>query len=93
MELVYVTYLSKGTESFFAVYQNAQNVDANGIKECIESAFKRIDIDDFQDHLVGFNVDGAALNVGLNRGVGTLLKKSLHGCMSFIVLATNLNWL
>ena len=75
-ELVYVTYLSKGTAkvSFLSI-ENTQNVDANRIKECIESAFKRFDIDDFQDHLVGFNVDGAAVNVGLNGGVGTLLKE------------------
>ena len=75
-ELVYVTHLSKGTAkvSFLSI-ENVQNVDTNGIKEWIESAFKHFDIDNFQDHLVGFNVDGAAVNVGLNGGVGTLLKE------------------
>ena len=74
-ELVYVKNLSKGKAkvSFLSI-ENAQNVDANRIKECIESAFKYFAIDDFQDHLVGFNVDGAAVNVRLNGGVGTLLK-------------------
>ena len=74
-ELVYITYLSKGTAKLsFLSTENAQNVDANRIKECIESAFKRFDNDDCQDHSVGFNVDRAAVNVGLNGGVGTLLK-------------------
>ena len=37
-ELVYVTYLSKGTAKVsFLSMENAQNVNANGIKECIES--------------------------------------------------------
>ena len=68
-ELVYVNNLSKGTAkvSFLSI-ENAQNVYANGIKEYIESAFKCFDI-------VRFNVDGAAVNVGLNGGVGTLLKE------------------
>ena len=75
-ELVYVTYLSKGTVKVsFPSIKNIQNVDANRIKECIESAFKHFDIDDFQDHLVGFHVDKAAVNVGLNGGVGKLLKE------------------
>ena len=74
-ELVYVTYLSNGTAkvSFLSI-ENAQNVDANGIKECLKSAFKHFDNDDCQDHSVRFNVDRAAVKVGLNGGVGTLLK-------------------
>ena len=75
-ELVFVTYLSMGVAkvSFLSI-ENAQNVDTNKIKECIESAFKCFNIDDFQDHSVGFNVDGVAVNVRLNGGVGTLLKE------------------
>ena len=51
-ELAYITYLSKGTVKVSSPsVKNAQNVDANGIKECIESAFNHFDIDNFQDHL------------------------------------------
>ena len=39
------------------------------------AALKHFDIGDFQDHLFRFNVDRTAVNVGLNGGVGTLLKE------------------
>ena len=75
-ELVYIMYLSKRTVKVsFLSLKNAQNVDANEIKECMESAFKCFNIDDFQDDLVRFNVDRAAVNVRLNGRVGILLKE------------------
>ena len=45
------------------------------MKECLVSAFARFDINDFQKHLLGLNVDGVAVNMGIHGGLGVLLKE------------------
>ena len=74
-ELVYFLYLSDVPKVKFFSIEDAQNADANGLKECLVSAFARFDSNDFQKHLLGLNVDGAAVNMGIHGGLGALLKE------------------
>ena len=52
--------------------------DAAGIIESIETIFNRFGITSFTDRVLGLNVDGVSVKVGVHRGVGTqLMKKAL----------------
>ena len=41
----------------------------------IEVVFKGANCKDFIDKLVGMNVDGASMNLGIQKGVGIFLKE------------------
>ena len=47
---------------------------AEGIIECIKTAFERIDILDFQKRIMRLNVDGASVNTGVLNGAGVLMQ-------------------
>ena len=76
-EVIYFLYLSEGIPKLtFLSIEDTKNADANGLMECIVSAFKRFDKPEFQKHLLGLNVDGASVNMGIHGGLGALLKVS-----------------
>ena len=52
----------------------ANNANAEGIIECIKTAFERIDVLDFHKEIMGLNVDGASVNSGMHNGVGVLMQ-------------------
>ena len=53
-----------------------KHTDAKGLKEVIKLAFSRIGLLDFSLKLHGFNVNGAAVNTGIHRGLGVLLREN-----------------
>ena len=55
--------------------QTINVANAPRIVASIEDAFKQVNCKDFMDKLVGINVDGASVNLGTHKGVGTLLKE------------------
>ncbi|XP_057291390.1 zinc finger protein 862-like [Hydractinia symbiolongicarpus] len=76
-ELVYVLYLHEGTALVkFLSIETPKCGDAPGILEAIDSAFQRIGILNFNQRLVGFNADGASVNMGRKKGVGALIKET-----------------
>ena len=78
-ELVYVTYLSKGKRKFlFCLLKMLKMLTLTELKNVLNlAALKYFDIDDFQDHLVRFNVDRTAVNVGLNGGGRNTIKRKI----------------
>ena len=58
----------------FLSIELTNNTNAEGIIECIKTAFERIGISDFQKRIMGLNVDGASLNTGVHNGVGVLMQ-------------------
>ena len=70
-ELVYVLFLQDGTPviKFMGVESPAQ-ADAEGLQTAIETSFSRIGISRFPDRLVGLNIDGASVNMGVHAGLG-----------------------
>ena len=75
-ELVYFLYLAGGVPKVtFLSIEDAKNVDANGLLECITTAFSRFNIDEISKHILGLNVDGASVNTGIHGGLGVLIKE------------------
>ena len=75
-EVIYVLYLLDGTPTVkYLSIESVKTADAKGIIESLEEAFSRIGITNFEDLLLGLNVDGASVNVGKHKGVGTQLKE------------------
>ena len=54
--------------------------NAPEIVALIQDAFQQVNCKDFMDKLVGINVDGASVNLGKHKDVGTVAKskKPLH---------------
>ena len=76
-EMVYVLFLQEGTPVVkYLSVESVKSADANGIKESLEEAFKRVGIEDFTSRLLGLNVDGASVNTGIHHSVSALLKKN-----------------
>ena len=72
-------FLCEGTPTvkYFSV-KLVKMADAAGIIESIETIFNRFGITSFTDRVLGLNVDGVSVKVGVHRGVGTqLMKKAL----------------
>ena len=79
-EVIYVLYLKNGAPK--VRYLNIETINvANtpGIVALIGDAFKRVSCKDFMDKLAGINIDGASVNLGKHKGVGTLLKEKALG--------------
>ena len=74
---VYLLYLSEGTPTFkFLSIKSVQDADAEGIHNALKRGVsKRFGITNFSDHLVGLNVDGAAVNTGIHNGLGVRLQE------------------
>ena len=60
--------------TFFAL-KNVEHADATGIRRTLEKAFDDAGIINWQDKLVGFLTDGAAVNLGQKKGVAAQLKQ------------------
>ena len=74
-KLVYLLFLKSGKPLLkFLSIEPANNANAEGIIECIKTAFERIGILDFQKRIMGLNADGASVNTGLHNGVGVLMQ-------------------
>ena len=75
-EIIDVLYLKDEVPTVrYLSIETLNVVNAPGIVASIEDAFKRVSCKDFMDELVGINVDGASVNLGRHKGVGTLLKE------------------
>ena len=69
-ELVYLLFLKSGKPLLkFLSIEPANNANAEGIIECIRTAFEGIGILDFQKRIMGRNVDGASVNTGMEKSV------------------------
>ena len=75
-ELIYVLILNEGIPAlkYFSL-ESVSNADAEGIKKTIKTAFVCFWISNFKSHLLGLNVDGASINMGIHQGLGTLIKQ------------------
>ena len=74
-ELVYLLFVKSGKPLLkFLLIEPANNTNAEGIIECIKTAFERIGILDFQKRIIGLNLDGASVNTGVHNGVGVLMQ-------------------
>ena len=75
-ELVYVLFLNHGKpEIRFLSIQPAANANAEGLQECINKAFQGIGIIQAHKRLLGLNVDGASVNMGIRNGLGARMKE------------------
>ena len=54
-----------------------ENANVAGLCECIHKAFERSGINNFQSRLVGLNIDGASVNLGIHNGLGALMKNEM----------------
>ena len=74
-ELVYLLFVKSGKPLLkFLLIEPANNTNAEGIIECIKTAFERIGILDFQKRIIGLNLDSASVNTGVHNGVGVLMQ-------------------
>ena len=75
VELVYPLYLknAKPTVMFLSI-EPAGNANMEELYKCIKKAFKRYSINNFQNKLVGLNVDETSVNLGIQNVLGALIK-------------------
>ena len=74
-EIVYLLFLKSGKPLLKLLStEPANNTNAEGIIECIKTAFERIGILDFQKRIMGLNVDDASVNTGVHNSVGVLMQ-------------------
>ena len=79
-ELIYVLFLYEGRPVLkFLSIENPPVADAQHFVECVKDAFHCIGITDLFSHLYGLNVDGASVNLGVHKGVATLLRDASPG--------------
>ena len=77
-EIVYLLFLKSGKPLLKLLStEPANNTNAEGIIECIKTAFERIGILDFQKRIMGLNVDDASVNTGVHNSVGVLMQADL----------------
>ena len=58
----------------FLSIENPPVADVQCLVECIKEAVHCIEITDLFSHLYGLNVNGASVNLGVYKGVATLLR-------------------
>ena len=58
----------------FLSIELTNSTNAEGITECIKTAFKRIGISDIQKRIMELNVDAAFVNTGVHNGVGVFMQ-------------------
>ena len=75
-ELTYVAYLGSSGEAevHFLAMKYVQDATAAGLVACITDTFQALGIDDWQKKLVSVCMDGAAVNLGVRRGVAARLR-------------------
>ena len=71
--LVLFFYESRPILKFLSI-ENPPVADAQHLVECIKQTFHHIGITDLFLHLYGLNIDGASVNLGVHKGVATLLR-------------------
>lgn len=73
-ELIYILFLNEGvpTLKYFSI-DSVSNVDVVGIKETIKTTFAYFGVSNFTMGLLGLNVGGASVNMGIHQGVATLI--------------------
>ena len=75
-ELMDVLFLNKGNPTLkCSRIESVSKADLECITETIKSAFACFEISNFTSNLLGLNVDGASANMGVNRGLGILIKQ------------------
>ena len=83
--------LFRHSNKYFGI-GSISNADAKGIKETIKTAFASFRISNFTSRLLGLNVDGASVNIGIHRGLGTLIKQEAPWLILVHCLIIELNW-
>ena len=74
-EPVYVLFLKNGRAVLKSLgTENPQAADAHHLVDCVKDAFHCFAIVYFSSHLHGLNVDGASVNLGIHKGLASLLK-------------------
>ena len=78
-ELMYVQYLTSSgkAECMFLKMKDILHSSAAGIKECLEETFGELGLEDYRERMVALCVDGAAVNLGIRRGVAALLREDM----------------
>ena len=90
-QLVYVLFLREGISSLkYFNMESVSNADVEIKKETIRTVFTCFGISNFTSSLLGLNVDGASVNMGVHWGLGTLIKQeapwlSLVNCFNYRV--------
>ena len=76
-EAIYVLFLDGGIPKtkYFSI-ENVKHGNAEGLHDAIKTAFERFGIKNFEKSIVGLNCDGANVNMGINNGLGKLVKDS-----------------
>ena len=76
-EAIYVLFLDDGIPKtkYFSI-ENIKHGNAEGLNDAIKTAFERFGIKKFENSIVGLNCDGANVNIGINNGLGKLVKDS-----------------
>ena len=73
----YVLFLDDGIPKtkYFSI-EDVKHGNAEGLHDAIKTAFERFGIKKFENSIVGLNCDGANVNMGINNGLGKLVKDS-----------------
>ena len=96
-ELVYVLYVGTNgkAECQFMCIKDVADATAPGMKELLEAIFIDSGLHDWKSKLVSICLDGAAVNLGVRRGLATLLRGevswlvAIHCLNHQLELATN----
>ena len=77
-EVLYVLFLSSSGVPVlkFSSVDTPQHAHTDGLKQCIEDSFQRIEITPLSSRLASMNVDGAAVNTGIHSGLGVKFKET-----------------
>ena len=76
---IYVKYLDKNFNevvAFFLLVPVLCNATSDNILRIIDESFCGAGFPEWKDYLVGMGCDGAAVNTGVRRGIGTQLKQT-----------------
>ena len=65
----------KAFTSFLCIVPVTRNATADNILFIVDKGFRDLGFPEWKDYLVGFGCDGAAVNTGVRRGIGTQLKQ------------------
>ena len=74
-EAIYILFLDDGIPKtkYFSI-ENVKHGNAEGLHDAIKTAFERFDMKKFENSIVELNCDGANVNIGINNGLGKIVK-------------------
>ena len=83
-ELLYVAYLESSGEAAvrFLALRDVQDTTAEGVIDCINETFLNLGVDDWKKKLGSVCMDGAAVNLGVRRGVAARLRTEMPWLVS-----------